>query len=154
MCARRLVVLASEDIGNADPRGISVATAGLQAVELIGMPEAAISLAQVTTYLASAPKSNASYQALKSAQQIVRETGPLPIPMALRSSKTAFSKKLGFGEGYKYSHEGGRGYVAQQFLPDEIKSLNFYAPKELGFEKTIRQYLQWLRQEAWPSEDK
>lgn len=150
--ARRLVILASEDIGNADPRGISIAVSGLQAVELIGMPEAAISLAQVTTYLASAPKSNASYQALRSAQDKVRETGPLPIPLALRSSQTSFSKKLGFGEGYKYSHDGARGFVAQQFLPDELKLTKFYLPKELGFEKNIRQYLQWLRQE--PISDK
>lgn len=143
--ARRLVVLASEDIGNADPRALSLAIAGLQAVELVGWPEARINLAQVTTYLASAPKSNRSYVALGKAQELVEKTGTLPVPLALRSSKTKTMKDLGYGKGYHYSHEGERGYVQQQFLPDAIKDTKLYEPSEHGFEKNISQYLAWLR---------
>ncbi len=143
--ARRLVILASEDIGNADPRGISVAVAGLQAVELVGMPEAAISLAQVTTYLASAPKSNASYMALGKAQELVDKTGTLPIPLALRSARTKLAKQLGYGEGYKYAHDGATGWKDMEFLPEEIKNETFYEPVDRGFEKNIRQYLDWMK---------
>jgi putative ATPase len=143
--ARRLVILASEDIGNADPRGLQVAVSGLQAVELVGMPEAAISLAQVTTYLSGAPKSNASYMALRQAQATVEKTGTLPIPLALRSAQTRLVKSLGYGEGYKYAHEGETGWQDMQFLPDAIKDEKFYAPVERGFEKTIKQYLDWMK---------
>lgn len=142
--ARRLVILASEDIGNADPRGLSVAAAGLQAVELVGMPEARITLAQVTTYLASAPKSNAAYMALLAAEEAFKKTGRLSVPLALRSSKTKLAKSMDYGKGYKYSHDGPRGYQAQDFLPEELRGTKFYEPKDLGFEKNIRQYLDWL----------
>ena len=143
--ARRLVILASEDIGNADPRGLSVAVAGLQAVELVGMPEAAISLAQVTTYLSSAPKSNASYLALKSAQAEVENSGTLPIPTALRSARTKLAKELGYGRGYKYAHDGATGWQEMEFLPQELKGTKFYEPTDHGFEKTIKQYLEWMK---------
>lgn len=143
--ARRLVILASEDIGNADPRGISVAVAGLQAVELVGMPEARISLAQVTTYLAGAPKSNASYMAINKALSTVERTGTLPIPLALRSSKTKLNKQMGYGEGYKYAHDGQTGWQEMQFLPEELKDEKFYEPTDRGFEKTIKQYLDWMK---------
>lgn len=143
--ARRLVILASEDIGNADPRGLSVAVAGLQAVELVGMPEAAISLAQVTTYLSGAPKSNASYMALRKAQSLVESTGTLPIPLALRSSKTKLNKAMGYGEGYRYAHDGKTGWQDMDFLPDKIKDAKFYEPVDRGFEKNIKQYLDWMK---------
>lgn len=143
--ARRLVILASEDIGNADPRGISVAVAGLQAVELVGMPEARISLAQVTTYLACAPKSNASYTAINRALETVERTGTLPIPLALRSSKTKLNKQMGYGEGYKYAHDGQTGWQDMEFLPKELKEEKFYEPTDRGFEKTIKQYLDWMK---------
>lgn len=143
--ARRLVILASEDIGNADPRGISVAVAGLQAVELVGMPEAQISLAQVTTYLASAPKSNASYVAINEAMATVEKTGTLPIPMALRSSKTKLNKQQGYGEGYKYAHEGPTGWQEMEFLPEELRGKKFYELTGHGFEKTMQQYLDWMK---------
>lgn len=145
--ARRLVILASEDIGNADPRGLQVAISGLQAVELVGLPECAISLAQVTTYLASAPKSNASYQALRKAEASVRETARLEVPLSLRSSQTSLAKRLGYGRDYLYSHDDPRGYVPQQFLPEALVDKKFYEPKEIGFEKNIRQFLAWLKQE-------
>ncbi len=143
--ARRLVILASEDVGNADPRGLSVAVAGLQAVELVGWPEAAISLAQVTTYLAAAPKSNRAYVALNEARAEVERSGTLPIPLSLRSAKTQSMKSLGYGKGYKYSHDGPRGHVAQAFLPDAIRDKVFYEPTDRGFEKNIRQYMEWVR---------
>lgn len=143
--ARRLVVLASEDVGNADPRALQVAISGLQAVELIGWPEARISLAQVTTYLASAPKSNRSYTALNEAMALVEKTGTVPIPLALRSAKTAPMKNLGYGKGYKYSHEGEKGYLPQRFLPEELGDIQLYEPSDRGFEKTIRQYLEWMK---------
>lgn len=143
--ARRLVILASEDIGNADPRAISVAVAGMQATEMIGLPECAITLAQVTTYLASCPKSNRSYEALNKAKAIVKRTGLLPIPKALRSSKTPLMKEMGYGKGYKYSHEGAKGFIDQQFLPDEIKDEKFYEPVAHGFEKNIIEYLKWVK---------
>ena len=143
--ARRLVILASEDISNADPRALSVAVAGLQAVELVGWPEAAISLAQVTTYLASAPKSNRSYIALQKAQELVDRTGTVPIPLALRSAKTSAMKGLGYGKGYRYSHEGEKGYLQQRFLPEELGEVRLYEPTDHGFEKNIRQYLEWLK---------
>ncbi len=143
--ARRLVVLASEDVGNADPRALTVAVAGLQAVELVGWPEAAINLAQVVTYLASAPKSNRSYLALKAAQAEIEQSGSLPIPLALRSSITKAMKDLGYGREYKYSHEGEKGFVDQSFLPTEIRDAKFYEPTDRGFEKNIRQYLEWMK---------
>lgn len=143
--ARRLVILASEDIGNADPRALTLAVSGLQAVELVGWPEAAISLAQVTTYLASAPKSNRSYVALQNAQELVERTGTLPIPLAIRSAKTSAMKNLGYGKGYKYSHDGEKGYLSQRFLPDELGEVSLYEPTDHGFEKNIRQYLEWLK---------
>ena len=143
--ARRLVILASEDIGNADPRGLTLAVSGLQAVELVGWPEAAISLAQVTTYLASAPKSNRAYEALGKAQALVESTGTVPIPLALRSAKTSSMKKIGYGEGYRYSHDSKKGYVKQRFLPDELGEVSLYEPTDHGFEKNIRQYLEWIK---------
>lgn len=142
--ARRLVILASEDIGNADPRALQVAVSGLQAVELVGMPEAAISLSQVVTYLSSVPKSNASYVAIKSAQALVERTGTLPIPLALRSSKTKLNKQQGYGEGYKYAHDGATGWQEMEFLPEEIRGTKFYDPVDRGFEKTMKQYLDWM----------
>ncbi len=138
--ARRLVILASEDIGNADPKALEVAVAAAQAVEMIGLPECAINLAQAVTYLASAPKSNRSYLALRSAQAKVKATQHLAIPAFLRSSDPIKSEV-----NYKYSHDYERGYVAQDYLPQEIKEEVFYDPTEIGFEKKIRQYLQWLR---------
>ena len=143
--ARRLVILASEDIGNADPKGLPLAIAGLQAVELIGMPEARICLSQVTTYLASAPKSNRSYQAINNAIEFVKRTGALPVPLSLRSAQTNLTKSLGYGADYKYSHDSAKGYIEQNFLPEEARDQKFYEPTDHGFEKNIRAYLDWLK---------
>ncbi len=143
--ARRLIILASEDIGNADPRGISVAIAGLQAVEAIGIPEAAITLAQVTTYLASCPKSNASYMSLHKAKELVEKTRNLPVPLHLRSSRTELSKSLGYGKDYAYPHNHPKAWVSQSYLPTEIADAVLYEPTNHGFEKNIREYQAWLK---------
>ncbi len=142
---RRLIILASEDIGNADPRALQIATAGQQAVHFVGLPEAAINLAQVVTYLASAPKSNRSYVGLRKAQEEVRTTGGLPIPLEVRNAPTTMMKELGYGKNYQYAHEGERGWLPQTFLPKEIADKKFYEPSEHGFEKNIKAYLQWLK---------
>ncbi|RYZ90203.1 MAG: replication-associated recombination protein A [Proteobacteria bacterium] len=143
--ARRLIILASEDVGNADPRALSLAVAGLQAVEAIGLPEAAITLSQVTTYLASCPKSNRSYMALNAARATVQESKTIPVPLHLRSSKTALSQELGYGKGYKYPHSYENGWTEQSYLPEELKEKSFYEPTTRGFEKNLKDYLTWVR---------
>lgn len=135
--ARRLIILASEDIGNAEPRALPLATAGLQAVEAIGMPEARIVLAQVTSFMASCPKSNASYNAINSALEFVKQTGTLDVPLHLRSSQK--------GGDYKYPHFHPRGWVKQDYLPNPYEDKKFYSPPEHGFEKTLKEYLKWLK---------
>src|SRR6185312_10356255 len=144
--ARRLVVLSSEDVGNADPRALQIAMAGAQAVEMIGLPEAAINLSQVVCYLASAPKSNRSYMALKKAQAYVDQTGTPPIKLALRSSKTEAMKNLGYGKGYLYPHDHPRHWVEQDYWPETVARESFYEPGDTGFEKQIKEYLRWLKQ--------
>jgi len=143
--ARRLIILASEDISNADPRAISVAIAGLQAVEAIGLPEGAITLSQVTTYLASCPKSNASYMALHKAKALVEQTRTLPVPLHLRSAKTPLAKDLGYGKDYEYPHNNPTGWAEQSYLPEEIKDAKIYEPTNRGFEKNIREYMNWMK---------
>ncbi len=143
--ARRLVILASEDVGNADPQALALAVSGFKAVEVIGLPEARINLAQVVTYLACAPKSNRSYLAINKAQEVVQKQGALPVPLSLRSAQTKLSKSIGYGKDYQYSHEGPKGWVPQQFLPDALKDTKFYEPSERGFEKRIREFLAWLK---------
>ncbi len=145
--ARRLVILASEDVGNADPRALSIAVSGLQAVELIGLPEASITLSQIVTYLACAPKSNASYLALHQAQLEVKNSKSLPVPLALRSSKTQLAKELNYGQGYLYSHNFAKSWVQQDFFPQGVVQKKYYQPKEIGFEKTIREFIKWLKNE-------
>jgi putative ATPase len=143
--ARRLVILASEDIGNADPRALMVAVAAAEAVQLVGLPEASLNLAQAVTYLASAPKSNRSYMGWLAAQEEVRTTGSLPVPFHLRNAPTEVMKNLGYGSGYKYAHDDERGWVEQQHLPDAIKNKDFYRPTHLGYEKVISQYLKSMK---------
>lgn len=143
--ARRLVILASEDIGNADPRALQISISGQQAVDFVGLPEAAINLAQVVTYLACAPKSNRSYMGLRKAQEEVKKSGGLPIPLSIRNAPTKLMKELGYGREYNYAHEGEKAWLPQQFLPDDIKNKKFYEPSDRGFEKQIRAYLDWLK---------
>ncbi len=143
--ARRLIILASEDVGNADPNAIVLASATLKAVEVIGMPEARINLAQCVCYLASAPKSNAAYLAINKAMDEVERSKSLNVPIALRSAQTQLMKQLGYGKDYKYSHDFPKHWTNQQFLPDELKGQKFYEPTANGFEKRIREYLEWLK---------
>jgi len=143
--ARRLIILASEDIGNADPQGLTIATSGFQAVHMIGMPEAAIILSQVTTYLASAPKSNASYMAVKTAMGKVSKEGASDVPLHLRNAPTGLMKSLDYGKDYDYPHNNPDHFVEADYFPEE-KSETFYHPTELGYEEFIRERLSKL----WP----
>ncbi|MFN7904910.1 MAG: replication-associated recombination protein A [Pseudobdellovibrionaceae bacterium] len=144
--ARRLIILASEDIGNADPRALTLAVSTFQAVEFIGLPEGRIPLAQCVTYLSAAPKSNKSYLGINAALAEVDKTGPVPVPLSLRSAQTAFAQSFDYGKDYQYSHEGKKGFIPQKFLPQELKDPIFYEPGDRGFEKTMKQYLEWMKE--------
>jgi putative ATPase len=142
---RRMVILASEDIGNADPRALQLAVSALQAFQLTGMPEGRIILAQAVTYLATAPKSNASYTAIDAAFAEVRSSGSLPVPLHIRNAPTKLMKDLGYGSGYRYGHDYEGGYAEQDYLPESIKGRQFYTPKGLGYEKTIIERMSLLK---------
>ena len=139
--ARRLVILASEDIGNANPNALLLATNCFEAVKIIGYPEARIILSQCVTYLASSAKSNASYMAINKAQAIVAQTGNLSVPLHLRNAPTKLMKDLNYGKAYKYAHDFPGNFVAQEFLPDEIKNTKLYEPGENARENELRKYL-------------
>lgn len=141
---RRLVILASEDIGNADPRALQIAIATKEAIEFIGMPEGRITLGQAVTYLALAPKSNASYKGINEAIEEVRKSGALPSPMHLRNSVTSLMKKEGYGKNYQYAHDHPRGQVKQVHLPDALKGHRYYEPNGQGFEKYLKERLDQL----------
>lgn len=143
--ARRLIILASEDIGNAEPTGLTIAVSGFQAVHAVGMPEASIILAQVTTFLASAPKSNAAYLSIKKSTDHVKETGFQNVPLHLRNAPTSMMKDFKYGENYQYPHDTG-GFIKQNYLPEHPAGLPAYNPTENGYEKYIRQRLKHL----WP----
>ena len=139
--ARRLVILASEDIGNANPTALVLATSTFQAVNMIGYPEAEIILSQCTTYLASSPKSNASYKAIKSAKSLVRETGDLAVPLPIRNAPTKLMKTEGYGAGYKYAHDHPGNFVDMEFLPDKITGTKLYDPGANARENELRKRL-------------
>ncbi|WP_321531258.1 replication-associated recombination protein A [uncultured Desulfuromonas sp.] len=146
--ARRLVILAAEDIGNADPRGLQLAISAQQAVHFVGMPEGRIILAQATTYLASAPKSNASYRGIDAALAEVRRSGPLEVPLPLRNAPTKLMKELDYGKDYQYAHDNPTGFVAQDYLPDQLRGTEFYRPVDRGYEKVMAERLAFYRQQA------
>ncbi|MBV6642684.1 MAG: replication-associated recombination protein A [Cyclobacteriaceae bacterium] len=139
--ARRLVILASEDIGNANPTALVMATSAFQAVNVIGYPESRIILSQCVTYLASSPKSNASYRAINEAQSIVSKTGDLPVPMAIRNAPTKLMKDQGYGQGYQYAHNHEGNFADMEFLPEEIKGTTFYDPGQNPREDELRKFL-------------
>lgn len=139
--ARRMMICASEDVGNADPQALQVATAAALAVERVGMPEAQIILSQAVSYIASAPKSNAACEAISKAMDVVQRTKTPPVPVHLQDAHYKSSGKLGHGAGYKYAHAYPHHYVAQQYLPDGLEHEVFYEPSENGYEQSIRQFL-------------
>ena len=145
--ARRIMILASEDIGNADPMAICVASAAAQEVERVGMPESQIILAQAASYMACAPKSNAAVNAISAAKESVKRV-KTSVPVHLQDAHYGGHEKLGHGVGYKYAHDYPNHYVKQQYLPDEIVGERFYIPGDLGYEKKIKEYLKKIHEEA------
>ena len=142
---RRMMVCASEDVGNADPQALQVAVAASLAVERLGMPEARITLSQAASYIATAPKSNAAYLAIEKAQITLRETGNLPIPSHLQDAHYKSAAKLGHGIGYKYAHDYPDHYVEQQYLPYELNGKEFYNPTGNGYELKIKEHMKKLK---------
>ena len=142
--ARRLVILASEDIGNANPTALVLANSTFQAVNIIGYPEARIILSQCTVYLATSAKSNASYAAINAAQQMVKQTGDLSVPLSIRNAPTKLMKELGYGKNYEYAHNYEGNFVAHEFLPDEISGTTFYKPGNNPRENSLKTYLKGL----------
>ena len=144
--ARRLIILASEDVGNAEPYALSLANAGLQAVHAIGLPEARIVLSQVSTYLAACPKSNAAYLALERAREDVNQNPTLEVPMHIRNAPTELMKNMKYGKNYKYPHDFPEHFVLDTYLPEELKNKVYYRPTQLGREKILYDRLNNL----WP----
>ena len=142
---RRMLILAAEDIGNADPKALILTSSLKEAVELIGLPEAAIPMAEVTIYLALAPKSNSSYVALNKAKKTIRILGSLSVPDFLKNPSSSLDKKLGIGKGYIYPHDEPDGIGNTSFLPKELRSLEFYNPTDLGFEKHLKDRLKQIK---------
>ena len=142
--ARRLIILASEDIGNANPTALVLANSTFQAVTTVGYPEARIILSQCVVYLASSPKSNASYLAIKEAQKIVKQTGDLPVPLAIRNAPTKLMQELGYGKQYQYAHDYEGNFVKQEFLPEQLKGQQIYNPGKNKKENEFRTYLKGL----------
>lgn len=142
--ARRLVILASEDIGNANPTALVIAANCFQAVNVIGMPESRIILSQAVTYLAASAKSNAAYMAINNAQEAVRKNGDLPVPLHLRNAPTKLMKDIGYGKDYQYSHDYSSSFSKQEYLPESISGSKFYEPGNNTREKEMRDYLKKL----------
>jgi putative ATPase len=145
---RRMVILASEDIGNADPRALELAVAAMEAVKFVGMPEAGIILSHAVTYLASAPKSNASYMAYNKARKFLKEHPNEGVPLHIRNAPTELMKEAGYAEGYKYPHDYPEHFVKESYFPDGIKKEIFYEPTEQGWEKKIKERLKKLRDDS------
>ncbi|KUG22445.1 atpase, aaa family [hydrocarbon metagenome] len=152
--ARRMIRFASEDIGNADPQALVVAMAAQQAFHFIGLPEGELALAQAAVYLATAPKSNSLYVGYGKVKEIIKTTGYLPVPLHIRNAPTKLMKDLDYGKDYKYAHDYPNAYVEQEYLPDEIRGQIFYQPKDTGFEKTIKERLNYWRQKKKDADKK
>ena len=146
--ARRIMICASEDVGNADPQALVVATNACLAIERLGMPEARIVLSQAATYVACAPKSNAAYMAVDKALDIVKNEKTYGVPVHLQDAHYKSAGKLGHGIGYKYAHDYKNHYVKQQYLPDELEGTVFYEPTDNGYEKKIKEHLDKIKAEA------
>lgn len=150
--ARRIMICASEDVGNADPNALVVAVNAAQAVERIGMPESQIILSQAAAYVATAPKSNAAYMGIAKAMKTVADTRTMSVPAHLQDRHYKGAEKLGHGLGYKYAHDYPNHYVTQQYLPDGMEGMRFYEPSENGYEKKIREHMEFIRREAGETE--
>ena len=150
--ARRIMICASEDVGNADPNALVVAVSAAQAVERIGMPESQIILSQAAAYVATAPKSNAAYMGIAKAMKTVADTRTMPVPAHLQDKHYKGAEKLGHGLGYKYAHDYPNHYVTQQYLPDGVEGMRFYEPSENGYEKKIREHMEFIKREAGETE--
>jgi len=148
--ARRMVIFAAEDIGNADPRALQVAVAAKDAVHFVGLPEGKIPLAQAVTYLATAPKSNASYKAMLAATQDVEAHGALSVPLHLRNAPTTLMKELGYGKDYKYAHDYDGHIAEQEHMPKELLGRRYYAPSDSGYEKQIQERLKFWDEKRKP----
>ena len=146
--ARRIMICASEDVGNADPNALVVAVSAAQAVERIGMPESQITLSQAAAYVATAPKSNAAYVGIQNAMKAVANMRTMPVPAHLQDKHYKGAEKLGHGLGYKYAHDYPNHYVTQQYLPDGMEGMKFYEPSENGYEKKIREHMEFIKREA------
>jgi len=147
--ARRMVILASEDIGNANPTALVLATSTFNAVNVIGYPEARIILSQCAVYLACSPKSNASYAAINDAMRVINETGDLPVPLSIRNAPTKLMKDMDYGKDYQYAHSFKGNFVSMEFLPDKIKGTKFYEPGNNPREEELRNYLKKLWKEKY-----
>jgi putative ATPase len=147
--ARRMVILASEDIGNANPTALVMANATFEAVNKIGHPEASIILSQCATYLAASPKSNAAVAAIGAALTAVREKGDLPVPLHIRNAPTRFMKNLGYGKDYQYSHSYEKNFSPQEYLPEELSGTKFYDPGKNAREEELRKFLKSLWKEKY-----
>lgn len=145
--ARRMIIFASEDIGNADPRALQVAVSAAEAYDRVGSAEGWIPLAQAVTYLASAPKSNASYMSYKKAKEALSDHGLLPVPLHLRNAPTKLMQGMGYGKGYEYAHEAKSGVVQHEHLPEKLVGSKFYEPRKSGFELKIREWQDWREQQ-------
>ena len=150
--ARRIMICASEDVGNAAPNALVVAVSAAQAVERIGMPESQIILSQAAAYVATAPKSNAAYMGIAKAMKTVADTRTMPVPAHLQDKHYKGAEKLGHGLGYKYAHDYPNHYVTQQYLPDGMEGMRFYEPSENGYEKKIREHMEFIKREAGETE--
>lgn len=150
--ARRIMICASEDVGNADPNALVVAVSAAQAVERIGMPESQIILSQAAAYVATAPKSNAAYMGIAKAMKTVADMRTMPVPAHLQDRHYKGAEKLGHGLGYKYAHDYPNHYVTQQYLPDGVEGMRFYEPSENGYEKKIREHMEFIKREAGETE--
>lgn len=147
--ARRMVILASEDIGNANPNALPMATTTFQAVQMIGYPECRIILSQCATYLASSQKSNAAYMAINSAQALVRKTGDLPVPLSIRNAPTKLMKNMDYGKGYQYAHSYEGNFAEHEFMPDKLAGTKLYDPGNNPSEQRLREYLKFNWKEKY-----
>ncbi len=147
--ARRLLILASEDIGNANPNALLLATSCFQAVEMIGYPECRIILSQAVTYLASSVKSNAAYMAINNAQSLVKQTGDLSVPLNIRNAPTKLMKDIGYGKSYQYAHDFPGNFVNQEFMPQQIEGVKLYDPGHNAAEDRTREYLRFCWKEKY-----